>query len=335
MSAEPHKKDAFPVGKKIYHMAGIVPLATAPLDFNMPWHDSLILLAPNFTAVERAVLECSVMGCNTIWIVCHEHMTPLLKHRLGEWVIEGTEKVIQQAEHFGDDYAICRRARRIPIYYVPIYPGDLNHLDGEVWSILHGALVSYRVARTLSKYVVPYSYYVAPPYGVYDIHEVRRKYIREVRKSRRNFFLAHNGKTALDGERLAFTFLGSQLVGIKELFREMGQGMYKCAEIVLSSDNSKSTLKEIKNSMERLPPEGRYTYRYLTIPEVFGKYNYKDKYFAEVDWCHRIDSWEEYRKFLSCEDYSRLKTRYKEIFYDPKEAKKRRWQGMRCEDGND
>ena len=43
-------------------------------------------IAPNFLAIERAVLECATAGCETIWIVCPSDMQPLLKYRLGEMV---------------------------------------------------------------------------------------------------------------------------------------------------------------------------------------------------------------------------------------------------------
>ena len=69
-----------------FHLAGIVPVAGQPLDFKMDWHDSLMPIAPDYLAVERAVFECAWAGCETIWIVANDDMTPLIRHRLGEWV---------------------------------------------------------------------------------------------------------------------------------------------------------------------------------------------------------------------------------------------------------
>ena len=54
------------------HVVGIVPLVTEPMDFNLDWHDSLMPIAPNYYAVERAVLECAYAGCKTIWIVAND-----------------------------------------------------------------------------------------------------------------------------------------------------------------------------------------------------------------------------------------------------------------------
>ena len=68
------------------HVVGIVPLVTEPMDFNLDWHDSLMPIAPNYYAVERAVLECAYAGCKTIWIVANDDTTPLIRHRLGDYI---------------------------------------------------------------------------------------------------------------------------------------------------------------------------------------------------------------------------------------------------------
>ena len=52
-----------------FHLAGIIPVAGQPLEFNMPWHDSLMPIAPDYLALERSVVECAYAGCETIWIV--------------------------------------------------------------------------------------------------------------------------------------------------------------------------------------------------------------------------------------------------------------------------
>ena len=49
-----------------FHLAGLIPLAGQPLDFNMPWHDSLMPVGPNYLAVERRIVECENAGCETI-----------------------------------------------------------------------------------------------------------------------------------------------------------------------------------------------------------------------------------------------------------------------------
>ena len=71
---------------RAFHLAGIVPVAGKALDFNFPWHDCLQPIAQNYLAVERAVVECAYAGCETIWIVCHDDMQPLIRYRLGEYI---------------------------------------------------------------------------------------------------------------------------------------------------------------------------------------------------------------------------------------------------------
>jgi hypothetical protein len=67
------------------HLAGIVPVVTKQMDFQLDWHDCLMPIAPNFYAIERAVLECAYAGCKTIWIVANDDTTPLVRHRIGDF----------------------------------------------------------------------------------------------------------------------------------------------------------------------------------------------------------------------------------------------------------
>ena len=63
---------------KNFHLAGIVPIAGQPFDFNMDWHDSLFPISPNYTLLDNAIAECAWAGCNTIWVVCHADTIPLV-----------------------------------------------------------------------------------------------------------------------------------------------------------------------------------------------------------------------------------------------------------------
>ena len=46
-----------------FHLAGVVPVASQPLDFKFPWHDALQPISQNYLAVEHAVVECAYAGC--------------------------------------------------------------------------------------------------------------------------------------------------------------------------------------------------------------------------------------------------------------------------------
>ena len=73
-------------GHKGFHLAGVIPVSGQKLEFDMPWHDCLMPLAPNYLAIERSVVECAYAGCETIWIICNDDMQPLIRHRLGDYV---------------------------------------------------------------------------------------------------------------------------------------------------------------------------------------------------------------------------------------------------------
>ena len=72
------------------HLAGIIPVSGVKSDFNMPWHESLMPIAPGYLAVERAVVECAYAGCDTIWIVCGDDVEPLIRYQVGEVVQDPT-----------------------------------------------------------------------------------------------------------------------------------------------------------------------------------------------------------------------------------------------------
>lgn len=54
----------------------------------MPWPDAMMPIAQNYTAVERAILECAWAGCETIWVVCNQDISRVLKNKIGEFVYD-------------------------------------------------------------------------------------------------------------------------------------------------------------------------------------------------------------------------------------------------------
>ena len=193
------KKGKYAVGE--FHLAGIVPVTGAKLDFNMPWHDSLMPVAQDYLAVEHAVYECACAGANTIWVVCKEGTTPLLRHRLGDWIYDPVEidKVASNPRSKMKDHI-----RRIPIYYVRLKPIDFERRESLGWSVLTGAITSFRMSFRVSKWVIPDKYFVSFPYGVYDADVLRKK--RHMLRSTQSYIVTHNGQSAADGLQTAFTF---------------------------------------------------------------------------------------------------------------------------------
>ena len=94
------------------HIAGIVPVSGLKTDFNMPWHESLMPIGPNYLAVERAVAECAYAGCGSIWVVCDDSVSPLIRHQIGEKI----QDPVYNYRHYEFDKNAVKKPIRI--YYV-------------------------------------------------------------------------------------------------------------------------------------------------------------------------------------------------------------------------
>jgi hypothetical protein len=262
----------------VKHIAGIIPVAGQPLDFNFPWHDCLQPIGKNYLAVERSVLECAFAGCDTIWIVCHDDMQPLIKSRLGDYV---QDPVYIFREH--DPGNIKENHKPIPIYYVPIHPSDRDKRDCLAWSVLHGANTSYRVSSRLSRWVVPSKYYVSFPYGVYNPSPLREK--RDLISSSEPFFVSHENKTVRDGEYLGFAFGEDEYKSYRDHLKNISTGAYKPAQ-------------PGQYPSEKLPIEERYSARFFSLDKVFAIGDTSGANIACIHDYHNIDSWEGLRDYL-------------------------------------
>ena len=258
------------------HLVGIVPIVSEPLDFKMDWHDSLMPIAPNYYAIERAVLECAYAGCRTIWIVANDDATPLIRHRLGDYV--------------QDPVWLKRRGRfpsskrtLLPIFYVPCPPEHKNKEYCISWTILRGASVATSVAGSVSKWLKPTAFYAAFPHAVYPPDFLRQHRLRLAKED--NFFLTHQGKSVGTGDFLGFTFNFAQ-------FEEMRDRFYKI-------ENSLLLGQELDNEKE-------YFRDNFSLDKVFKHviiYNEGE----EIPWHYQIDSWDSYCKFLSSEEKNEMR----------------------------
>jgi len=269
------------ISEKTFHLAGIVPVAGQPLDFECPWHDCMMPIAPNYLAVERAVIECAWAGCETIWVVCNDDMAPLIRHRLGDYVFDPVS--------MGRKYGLKPTDERKPItiYYTPIHPKDRYKRDCLAWSVLYGAKVAFDVSTQISRWVAPDRYYVAFPYGVYE-PDVLRQYRKEI-SSRRDFFLTYQDKTVRENEYLGFTFEA-------EAYRDYIK--------VVRSGTGDKVPGQPANAFptERLPLHKKWSARFFSLDKVFESAKVEKAVTTEVEWYHKIDSWETYRKFAGSGD---------------------------------
>lgn len=203
-----------------FHLAGIVPVDGEALDFKMPWHDCMMPIAPNYTMIERAILECAWAGCETIWVVCPPTIMPLLKHKVGNFVYEPVKSYwLEDHPSLGKIQAF----ERIPIFYVSTLEKHIGKRDSLGFSILQGAYHAYYIGYKMSKWLLPNLYYVAFPYGIY--HPKQLKKHRMAMMHEKNFLLtSKDGKTIKDGEYLGFTFTRSQFKQFRDIVKTKKPG---------------------------------------------------------------------------------------------------------------
>ena len=190
------------------NLAGVVPLAGWPNSFDFPWPDYLQPLGENFLAIERSIYECAYAGCDTIWVVCNDDTAPIVKKRVGDYVM---------SPRFFEEKSFVKRKdyheKWIPIYYTPISQKDRDRRDSLGWSILHGSLTSFVVSNKMSRWVCPTKYFVSFPYGIYDPRIVKRH--RDSIRGPGSFYLSHKNNTVKNNKYLAFTFFPQDWPKIK------------------------------------------------------------------------------------------------------------------------
>jgi hypothetical protein len=254
------------------HLAGIIPVSGFKSDFNMPWHASLMPIAPNYLAVERAVAECAYAGCDSIWIVCNDDVTPLIRYQIGEKI----QDPVYNYRHFEVNKTAVRKPIRI--YYVPLAIKDINKRDNLAWSAIFGAQTANKILGSVSAHLKPDKFYISWPYGYYSPH-----FVREHRKAilEGHVVLQQSGQTVKQNKYLAFTLDGSQ---IKKLVQES----------VTTSSGLWDTERQ-----ERLPKEERYSYRNFHLKEVFAGLDFSNYKKVEVESYLPIDNWRDYCQFVS------------------------------------
>ena len=267
------------VNEKAFHLAGIIPVAGQPLDFDLPWHDSCMPVAQNYLAVERAAIECAYAGCETIWVVCHDDMQPLIRHRMGDYVQDPNWVQNPHVWYNPEDYR-----KEIPIFYVPVHPKDREKRDCLSWSILHGANVAYNTSGQMSKWLTPDRYYVSFPYGVYPPMAVKKHRSSISRDD--GFFISYDGKTIKDGEYLGFTF------NSKDYFKFL------------------TTIKtDLLKRSPILDPKKDFS-----LDLVFQEANLENSDIIEVNWYYNVDSWENYCQYIASEESKKIHRPHESIF---------------------
>lgn len=247
---------------QIVHLAGIVPIAGQPLDFEMPWHDSLMPVSKDYLAIERAIYQCALAGCESIWVVGHLGTQPLVRKRAGESIFD--------PKYFSTNPLTFNMNREISIYYVPIHPKDRQKRDCLGWSTIYGAQSSYRVCNFISKWTAPEKFFVSFPYGISPDGPIEDN--RTLISSKKNVLFSYGGKTVKDNLHIPFTF------DIEDFFR--------CRDIL-----KKRQTDDWSNNGAR----------FYDLSTVFKGLDTSLSSVIDLPWYHEISGWEGYKNYLASE----------------------------------
>ena len=262
-----------------FHLAGIVPIAGLSLDFQMPYPDCLMPIAPDYTMIEAAIIECAFAGCDTIWVICNDDTAPLVRYRVGDFI----QDPIYFYNNLGPNPKGLRR--RIPIYWVPIHPKDRDKRDCLSWSVLHGSLSCLKICSSLSKWMIPDKYYVSFPYGLFDPRPLQKQRL-EIRKNK-NFYVSSDGKTVQDNYFSSFTFGKEEFIKYRKNVRK-GTGRYSSAG---TEDGSMPR--------EELPLEERWSARFFELKDVFTNLDIEESTIYEPAEFYNLGNWDSYRQYIN------------------------------------
>ena len=266
------------------HIAGIVPVSSNKKYFNFPWDDCLMPIGDDYTLVENAVVNCAAAGCKTIWVVCNDSTIPLLRQRMGEYVIDPKcPTVIKNiAGH-------RPRTRYVPIFYVPCNPRDVNKRDSLGYAVLHGAKKASMVSASLSKWIVPQKYFVTSPYCAY--HYSQFLDIRTNFRKEDEFFFFTNNKDQTIKDDLHLPFIASPKM------------LNECRRDVHAKSTSIWAKGDWKDHRDKLPAKEQYSARNFSLAQVFS--SLPDENFSKIrlEWYWEIKDWQGYTEFMASHNY--------------------------------
>lgn len=251
------------------NLVGIIPLSGWQNSFDFPWPDYMQPLREGFLAVERSVHECALAGCDSIWIVCNDDFAPLVKKRIGDYVMS--------PRYFEEKNFVKRKdyhQKWLPIYYTPISTKDRDKRDSLGWSILHGSLTSFLISDKMSRWVAPTKYYVSFPYGIYHTGEVKK--YRALIRGPESFYFSHNTQTVRENKYLGFTFFPEDWPKFKWNIKNQCTGGDK-----------------------KIPLQERWSSRHFSLDKIFKLDIIEVQNKVEIDNYYSLESWESLQAYYS------------------------------------
>jgi hypothetical protein len=266
------------------HLAGIVPIANNESFFNMPWHDSLMPIGHNYLAIEKAIFDCALAGCDTIWVIGHMNMQPLIRKRVGEMIFDPL-KSYSNKEMVYKRHDIEAKRKEIQIYYVPIHPKDRDRRDSLAYSVIYAASIAYKTCFDISKWASPDVFFCSFPYGI--VSEESMYEFRKHANKKKSTLMVYEGKTVKDNLMLPFTFTYKDFMRCKNHLNEYAVSVWENA----------------KNDDSDLP-----TIHY-SIKDVFNCLDASESSLVQCSWFHQINNWNGYKNFLNSQHSEQIKMR--------------------------
>ena len=266
------------------HLSGIIPVANHNSELDIAFPHVLLPLADGFNAIQRSVFECAMAGCNTIWIVANEDMSPLIRTVVGDWVYDPV--------YFNRSFSAfpSEVRKEVPIYYVGIKPKDFDRRDSYGWSVLEGIHCAYMTSSRISKWLMPEKYFVSFPFGVTDPHQIR-EFRKEIRDKNNNFFYMHDSMTVKDNLPLPFTLTGED---------------FKLCRRAINKKTTREYLPPLPNHKfptQKLPLHERWSARYFNFNDVFDNVCENSSFKHELEWFYDISTWQGFRDYLASENF--------------------------------
>ena len=265
------------------HLAGIIPVANLKTEFDLKFPAYMLPVATDFSAIQKAVFECAMAGCQTIWIVANDDEAPILRECVGEWVYDPV--------YYGRLGRYPSEARKeIPIYYVPIHPKDRDRRDSYGWSVLYGINSAWRLSKMMSQWLIPDKYFVTFPMNAYNPYCLRN-FRAKISDFENNFFLTSAGANIKDGVPLPFTMFGEDFITCRRHVNSL-----------TTKEFEKPPAGE-KYPQKKLPLLERWSARYFGLETVFSKVNNTNAITEELDWYYNISTWEGYGNFMGSDNF--------------------------------
>ncbi len=260
------------------HLAGIIPIANSNIHYGVNVPVSMLPINETLVVIQKSIIECAVVGCQTIWIVANDDMAPIIRKTIGDWVYDPV--------YYNKMHPYPSEVRKeIPIYYVPILPKDRDRRDSYGWSALSGIHSAWYVASRLSKWIVPEKYYVSFPFGLYDVYALRQ-HRRAIASLDTNFFLTYDGESVKNGAHLSFTMTPED---------------FKQCRRHVNSETTRTfynTEPGEKYPSKKLPIEERWSARKFDFDTIFKKVNTDHALKVETEWFYQVDTWDSYVDYL-------------------------------------